>query len=76
METARLMTPAEVEECTKGVIKTSDVLGALYDSNEGYLDPNGATHAYAGAARKRGADVILRNRVVELNRGKTAAGMW
>lgn len=74
VETARLMTPAEVEECTKGVIKTSDVLGALYDSNEGYLDPNGATHAYAGAARKRGADVILRNRVVELNQRKD--GSW
>lgn len=74
VETARLLTPAEVEECTKGVIKTSDVLGGLYDSNEGYLDPNGTTYAYAGAAKKRGAQVILRNRVIELN--QRPDGSW
>ncbi|TIU54966.1 MAG: FAD-binding oxidoreductase, partial [Mesorhizobium sp.] len=50
------------------------VLGGLYDSNEGHLDPYGTTHAYAGAARKRGADVILRNRVVELK--QRADGGW
>ena len=31
--------------------------GALFDPDEGNLDPNGATRAYAVAARKRGADV-------------------
>ena len=74
VETARLMTPEEVREITGGVIKTDDILGGLYDSNEGYLDPNGTTYAYAGAARKRGADVIVRNRVVELN--QRADGTW
>ena len=47
--TARLMSPNEVNEITGGVVKTSDVLGGLYDDNEGYLDPNGTTHAYVGA---------------------------
>lgn len=74
VETARLMTPEEVREVTGGVIKTDDVIGGLYDSNEGYLDPYGATHAYAGAAKKRGADVILRNRVLELN--QRGDGSW
>ncbi|MFV0243628.1 MAG: FAD-dependent oxidoreductase [Qingshengfaniella sp.] len=74
VETAQLLTPAEIEDRTKGVIKTSDVLGGLYDSNEGYLDPNGTTYAYANAARKRGADLILRNRVLDLN--QRADGTW
>ncbi|MDQ2095536.1 GcvT family protein [Rhodalgimonas zhirmunskyi] len=74
VETARLMSPDEVREITGGVIRTDDVLGGLYDSNEGYLDPYGATHAYVGAARKRGADVILRNRVLELK--QRGDGTW
>ena len=74
VETVRLMGPEEVRECTGGAIRTDDVIGGLYDSNEGYLDPNGTTHAYAGAAKKRGADVILRNRVIELN--QRPDGTW
>lgn len=74
IETARLVNPVQVHELTGGVIRTDDVLGGLWDDNEGYLDPNGTTHAYAGAARKRGADVILRNRVLELNH--RADGTW
>ncbi len=67
VRTARLVTPAEIRDMTGGVITTDDVLGGLADSNEGYLDPYGTTVAYANAAKKRGAEVILRNRVVELN---------
>ena len=74
IETAQLMNPEEIREITGGVIKTDDILGGLYDSNEGYLDPYGATHAYAGAAKKRGADVILRNRVLELK--QRGDGSW
>jgi len=65
IDTARLITPDEIKEKCP-IVDVSGVLGGLYDSNEGHLDPYGTTHAYAGAARKRGADVILRNRVVEL----------
>jgi len=74
VETARLLSPDEIREFTGDVVKTDDLLGGLYDSNEGYLDPNGTTHAYAGAARKYGADVILRNRVIELN--QRGDGTW
>ncbi|CCV12582.1 FAD-dependent oxidoreductase [Mesorhizobium sp. STM 4661] len=65
IETARLVTPEEIKAICP-IVDVSDVLGGLYDSNEGHLDPYGTTHAYAGAAKKRGADVILRNRVLDL----------
>ncbi len=74
VETARLMDRDEIRDLTAGIIKTDDILGGLYDSNEGYLDPNGATYAYVGAAKKRGADVILRNRVLDLN--QRGDGTW
>jgi len=73
IETARLVTPAEIKEMCP-IADTTDVLGGLYDSNEGHLDPYGATHAFAGAAQKRGAEVILRNRVMELH--PRAEGGW
>ncbi|MGH6943858.1 MAG: GcvT family protein, partial [Geminicoccaceae bacterium] len=49
------------------LIDPSHFIGALYDPAEGHVDPNGVTHAYAIAARRQGAEVCLRNRVVELN---------
>ncbi|WP_054312432.1 FAD-dependent oxidoreductase [Mesorhizobium sp. 1M-11] len=66
IETARLVTPEEIKALCP-IVDTTGVLGGLHDSNEGHLDPYGTTHAYAGAARKRGADVILRNRVIQLS---------
>lgn len=42
-------------------------IGALYNPIEGHLDPSGTTHAYAGAARKLGAEVYRQTRVAELN---------
>lgn len=65
VEEARLLTPEEIGDLNP-IADLSDVIGGLYDPHEGHLDPYGTTHAYAGAARKRGADVILRNRVIEL----------
>jgi len=67
VDTAELVTGEEVRRLTGGVIRTDDIVGGLWDSNEGYLDPNGATHAFAACARKRGGDVLLRNRVVALH---------
>ncbi|MCR9254867.1 MAG: FAD-dependent oxidoreductase [Alphaproteobacteria bacterium] len=47
-------------------------VGALYDPVEGHLDPSGTTHAYAKAARINGAEIYLRNRVVELTQNADA----
>jgi len=73
IETARLVTPEEIKDLCP-IVDITGVRGGLYDSNEGHLDPYGTTHAYANAARKRGADVILRNRVVELR--QRPGGSW
>ncbi|PZO81226.1 MAG: glycine cleavage system protein T [Mesorhizobium amorphae] len=48
------------------VISTENVLGGLFAEREGHIDPSGTVHAYARAARLRGADIIENNRVVEL----------
>lgn len=66
MEEARLMTPEEVKQVCP-IADISGIHGGLYDPNEGHLDAYGVTHAYAIAAKKRGAEVILRNRVLELH---------
>ena len=62
---ARLATPEEiVSECP--IVDPRELLGGLFDPHEGAVDPHGTTHAFAIAARKGGADVILRNRVTGL----------
>ena len=66
VETAQLVTPEEAHKVAP-IADMTGILGGLYDQHEGYLDPHGTTHAYAGAARKRGAEVILQNRVLELH---------
>jgi len=62
---ARLASAEEiVADCP--IVDPTGLLGGLFDPHEGAVDPHGATHAFAIAARKRGADVILRNRVMAL----------
>jgi len=70
---AYLLTPKEAAEMVP-IIDPTGLTGALFDPHEGNLDPNGATHAYAGAAKKRGAEVILHNRVLSLSR--LPGGQW
>jgi len=70
---ARLLTPEEAVEMVP-IIDPTGLTGALFDPHEGNLDPNGATHAYAGAAKQRGTEIILRNRVLSL--GRLPSGEW
>ncbi len=60
-----LITPSEAKAMFPLMDETNFV-GAMWDPVEGHLDPSGTTHAYAKAARKLGAEIELRNRVVEL----------
>ncbi|MDZ4095252.1 MAG: FAD-dependent oxidoreductase [Paracoccaceae bacterium] len=62
-----ILTPAEVEAMTDGMVNTKGILGALYDPLDGHLDPYGTTHAYAKAAKMGGAEIVLHNRVLETN---------
>jgi len=42
------------------------ILGGMWAEREGYIDTTGTVHAYAGAAKKHGAEVIEHNRVLDL----------
>ncbi len=64
METS-LLTPAEIGDMCP-IVKIDGLHGGLLDVNEGHLDPHGATVAYVKVAQQLGADVILRNQVLEL----------
>ncbi len=66
IEDCHLITPAEIRERCP-IMDVSGVLGGLWADREGYVDTTGTVQAYARAARKRGAEVIEHNRVMELN---------
>ncbi len=66
IEDCELMTPEQAQERCP-IMSTDGVLGAMWADREGYIDTTGTVHAYAGAARKRGASVVENNRVLELN---------
>ncbi|MEO1191509.1 MAG: FAD-dependent oxidoreductase [Pseudomonadota bacterium] len=61
-----LITPNEAAEIFP-VMDPSHFQAALYDPLEGHIDPSGVTQAFAKAARIQGAEVVLRNRVLETN---------
>ncbi|MEX1047038.1 MAG: FAD-dependent oxidoreductase [Actinomycetota bacterium] len=70
---AYLLSPEEAAEMVP-IIDPTGLEGALFDPDEGNLDPNGATYAYAEAATKRGAEVIQQNRVLALT--QLPRGEW
>ena len=73
IEDCHLMTPEEIrEKCP--IMDVTGVIGGLWADREGYVDTTGTVHAYAGAARKRGAEVIEHNKVEALN--QRADGTW
>ena len=59
----------DVEEAValNPIMSGDGLLGGMWADREGYIDTTGTVHAYAGAAKKRGATVIEHNRVLELN---------
>lgn len=62
---SELIGPAEIKRRCP-IVDTADVIGGLFDANEGHIDPYGSTHALAIAARKAGAEVYVDTRVEEL----------
>ncbi len=72
MET-ELVTPSEAKAMFP-LMDESNFVGALWDPVEGHLDPSGTTHAYAKAAKILGAEIVLRNLVVELT--QETDGTW
>lgn len=70
---SRLVTPEEIASLTP-LIDTRDLIGGLYDQTEGHLDPYGATHAFAKAARMNGAAIHTQTKVEELS--QRPDGSW
>ncbi|WP_425039508.1 GcvT family protein [Primorskyibacter sp. S187A] len=66
IEDCRLVTPEEAGALCP-IMSTEGILGGMWADREGYIDTTGTVHAYAGAAKKRGAEVIEHNRVLELH---------
>jgi dimethylglycine dehydrogenase len=64
---ATLVSAAEAAEMVP-IIDPTGLEGALFDPFEGNLDPNGATWAYADAARSRGVQIIQHRPVTGLAR--------
>ena len=65
IEDVRLIAPEEIKALCP-IINIDGVLGGMWADREGYVDTTGTVWAYAGAAKKRGANVIEHNRVLEL----------
>jgi dimethylglycine dehydrogenase len=60
-----LITAREAAELMP-LLEPRHFTGALFDPIEGHVDPYGVTHAYVKAARLKGAEVVLQNRVTAL----------
>ncbi|MEM8949062.1 MAG: FAD-dependent oxidoreductase [Pseudomonadota bacterium] len=73
IEDCHLMTPEEIrEKCP--IMDVKGVIGGLWADREGYIDTNGVVHAYARAAKMRGAEVFEHNKVEALN--QRPDGTW
>ncbi|RXV59447.1 glycine cleavage system protein T [Roseovarius sp. A46] len=66
IEDVHLITPEEAADLCP-IMSPHGILGGMWAEREGYIDTTGTVHAYAGAAKKYGAEVIEHNRVRELN---------
>ncbi|MBJ6372594.1 GcvT family protein [Sedimentitalea arenosa] len=65
IEDCRLVTPEEAGKLNP-IMSTDGFLGGMWADREGYLDTTGTVHAYAGAAKKRGASVFEHTMVKDL----------
>ncbi|MCL2428513.1 MAG: FAD-dependent oxidoreductase, partial [Alphaproteobacteria bacterium] len=68
-----LVGPSEIRDLCP-IMDTRGVFGAIYDPMEGHLDPFGATHAFAKAARLNGAEIYRHTRVLALT--PSGRGSW
>ena len=71
IEDCRLVTPEEAGDLCP-IMSTDGILGGMWADREGYIDTTGTVHAYAGAAKKRGASVFEHTKVEALE--QTAEG--
>ena len=56
------------------LIETGDYRAAMFDPNDGHVDPSGVTNAYAQAARRAGAEIYKQTPVIAISR--VSSGEW
>ncbi|SLN16091.1 4-methylaminobutanoate oxidase (formaldehyde-forming) [Pseudoruegeria aquimaris] len=71
IEDCELLTPEEAQRRCP-IMSTDGILGAMWADREGYIDTTGTVHAYAVAAKKRGASYFEHTKVEALE--QTADG--
>ncbi|MEM1079457.1 MAG: FAD-dependent oxidoreductase [Pseudomonadota bacterium] len=57
-----ILSPSEIKARAE-LVNTDGILGGLYDPLDGHLDPSGTTHAYARAAKLKGAKIHTQTKV-------------
>lgn len=57
-----LLSPEALQEIMPG-LKTTDLVAAAYEPESGYADPHLTVNAFAGAARRQGAQIFLNTEV-------------
>ncbi len=68
-----IIGPAEVEQLFP-LMRADNVLAALYEPTDGYVDPSQTTHALAKLAREGGAQILRHSPVQSISR--KANGEW
>lgn len=68
-----LLDPAEIARVFP-MMKTTNLLGGLFEPTDGYVDPAQTTQAMARRARAGGASILRRNPVESIDR--TSSGEW
>ena len=68
------LVSAEEAHAHMPLLDPRQFVGALWNPSDGHVDPSGATHAYAAAARKQGAEIYRFTKVEAL--APLAGGGW
>ncbi len=68
-----IVSPKEIEELYP-LAKIHGLIGGIYEPYDGNVDPSQATHAFAGAARARGARIFRQSPALMIER--TVGGEW
>jgi len=62
-----ILSPAELKRIYP-LADTTNLVGAIHEPFDGYVDPSQATHAFAHGARHRGAKILRHTNVIDISR--------
>ena len=60
-----ILSPGELKELYP-LCETDGLLGAIYEPQDGHVDPTLATNAMAAGAKSRGAEIYRHNEVLDV----------